>query len=668
MISCKRMYRSAMLLSMALIPQLFLASGIQAATGDTEEAFTLGEVVVTAKNGGVEATQAVNEVTAEDIKARNARTLDEAIELLPGLNVRSGGEGVPRIDIRGLRTRHVLLLLDGIPINSAADQQFDPTFIPVENIAKIKLTVGPSSVLYGQGGLAGVINIITKKGTKTFRGTASYEAGDRQEYLFRSSVGGSKDKFDFFLSGSAYKQTSFPLSDNFDPTSLQDKGYRKNSDHERNNVFGNFGFQATEDLNLALTFNYLQGEYGKPSSIIPNTPNVNQTVAWNLSHGRDIFASSVKYQRVEDLEGFSVQLAGDYTPSGPFSLRTWAFYNQLDQNELQYTNSSFTTLNSDYDVTSRIMGLAIQPKFDLGRGGAVTAGFAVEGDKWENDDNMGTSDLTKRFDIYSLSLQYEVEPVKNLGLVVGYGHYWQDRSKHSDDDFSVMAGAHYDLFTGTRIKAAFQRNIRFPSLEQLYSTSGGNDNLKTERTYQYEIGLEQKLPGNSIISLTGFRTDAKNFIEKDSTDTNRNFQKYRFYGFEVAAQTRFIDNLVLRTSYSYMDSKDRSADATKDELQYRPKNKYTFEGWYDFSFGLTPYVSVQYVSDQVTYDRIRASQSIAYKMNDYTLVNVKLSQRFLKNRLNVYFGVNNIFDDNYETSYGYPQEGRFIYGGVGVSI
>ncbi len=99
-----------------------------------------------------------------EIQERGARTLDEALTLVPGLFVRTGGEGSPRIDIRGFRTRHVQLLLDGIPINSTFDGQFDPSTIGVENIAAIKVTTGGGSVLYGEGGNGGVINIITKKG------------------------------------------------------------------------------------------------------------------------------------------------------------------------------------------------------------------------------------------------------------------------------------------------------------------------------------------------------------------------------------------------------------------------------------------------------------------------------------------------------------------------
>ena len=56
------------------------------------------------------------------------------------------------------------------------------------------------------------------------------------------------------------------------------------------------------------------------------------------------------------------------------------------------------------------------------------------------------------------------------------------------------------------------------------------------------------------------------------------------------------------------------------------------------------------------------------QLDNYTLVNVKLSQRFYKDRAAIYFGVNNLFDRNYETAYGFPQAGRFIYVGAEFHI
>jgi len=72
---------------------LALPGVIWGQTGDSPEAYTLGEIVVSAEKPIVESVGTNREVTAEDIQNKGARTLDEALELLPGVNIRTGGEG-----------------------------------------------------------------------------------------------------------------------------------------------------------------------------------------------------------------------------------------------------------------------------------------------------------------------------------------------------------------------------------------------------------------------------------------------------------------------------------------------------------------------------------------------------------------------------------------------
>lgn len=655
----------SLLITVTLLTMPLLVNAETEDTGDETSAFTLGEIVVTGKKPGVEATGTVREVTSADIEASGARTLDEAINLLPGVNIRTGGEGVPRIDIRGFRTRHVVLLLDGVPFNSAFDQQFDPTRIPVENIARIKVTTGPSSVLYGQGGLGGVINIITKKGTKKFSGMAGIETGDHEPYRAKGSVGGSAGKFDFFLSGSAEKTDSFPLSDDFRPTSLQGKGYRGNSDNERNNVYANVGFSPTKDLTFGLTFTYTSGEYGKPASIILES--------------LDPFASSAKYVRVNDLNGYSVQLAMDYQATDRFSLRSWFFFNQLDQLETQYDDqymTSWTKANGSYryDSSSDVIGVSLQPKYDMGKAGVITMGLSVEKDGWDNNgftttapDTFTYDDESKSVSLYSASVEYEVSPLKDFGLVIGYGHHWQDRDERSDNGWSLLTSVHYDVARDTRLKAAFQRNIRFPSIRQLYEKPSDNPSLQPERAYLWQVGVEQKLPGKSKVGLTGFYTTAKNFIQKDdTTEKNENHAEYRFKGIELSGETNIVPKLLLRASYTYTDSEDTTPG--RDEFQYTPAHRVTLEGKYDFDFGLTPYIAFLFTGDQYTYTKNSVTPVRKASMSDFAVVNVKLTQKLLKDRLSVYIGVDNLFDENYETSYGFPQPGRFIFGGLEFRI
>jgi outer membrane cobalamin receptor len=105
----------------------------------------------------IEEVGTTRRITRADIEVRNARTLDEALRLLPGVYVRTGCDGTPRIDLRGFRSRHVLLLVNGVPVNSTADGQFDPARISTATIREIKVSYGSSSVLYGDNAMAGVV-------------------------------------------------------------------------------------------------------------------------------------------------------------------------------------------------------------------------------------------------------------------------------------------------------------------------------------------------------------------------------------------------------------------------------------------------------------------------------------------------------------------------------
>lgn len=662
-----------------------------------EIVYSLGEVVVQGKMGGVESVSTVYRVTEEDISISGARNLNEAMDLLPGVNVMVGGDAVPKIDIRGFRPRHNILLLDGIPINSTYDQQFNPSIIPVEHIAEIKMTTGASSVLYGQGGLGGVINIITKKGFQGLHGMVGSEAGQGDSYLGKGSISGGDEKFNFFLSASSTRRNHFPLSDDFEDTPLESGQNRENSDKENSNFFANVGYDAGKDLRLGLTFNYLLGEYGLPVVVYDSAT--------------DAFAPNKKFERMDDFEGFSLQVAGDYHPGdSPLSVRGWAYYNQMDEEHNRYCSDQYDGFTCDpllktfnLDDTVTVKGLSLQPKVDFREAGVLTFGLSAQQDTWESKGQAWTEwssawppgylledvDDDKDTEVYSGALQYEYTPLPGLGLVFGYARYYQERddpagsgdidqgghilpaTDDSDHDNSIMAGAYYDITHTTRLKTAFQRNVRFPSIRQLYDEDSGNPALKTERVYHYTAGIEQKLPGNIRLTIDGYRSIANDFIEKDSrrSEQFQNFDKYLFTGVELTADICTFRNLVLRTSYSFLHTKDK-ADTGRDELQYRPEHRIAVEGRYNFDCGFTPYISLLYVANQFYYERGGNPWDPPAKaeLDDYTVINLKLNQKLSRDKGMLYLGADNIFDEDYQQSYGYPLSGRFIYGGIEVEF
>ncbi len=131
------------------------------------EAFDLGEIFVTTeKPPAVQDVAVTTVITEEQIKATNSHTIAEALTYVPGVRVSTGRKNEPNIQIRGLDQSRTLILIDGVPYYETNFGKLDLNQIPVDNVAKIEVTKGGASVLYGPNSLAGVINIITKKPSK----------------------------------------------------------------------------------------------------------------------------------------------------------------------------------------------------------------------------------------------------------------------------------------------------------------------------------------------------------------------------------------------------------------------------------------------------------------------------------------------------------------------
>lgn len=629
------------------------------------QAYTLGEVVVSLKKVGVESVGTVREITAEDIEITGAETLDEALAMLPGLSIKTGGSGVPRIDIRGLRSRHIVLLLDGIPFNSTNDGQFDPTLIPVESIARIKVSYGNHSVLYGDGGLAGTINIITKRGADKVRAQATIEAGERDRWLEKVSLSGGNDKVNFFASGSILNSDGYPLSDDFEKTKFEDGDLRLNSDKERRNVFLNLGFTPSDALNIGFVINYLDGEYGIP-------PNV-------LDSKKDPFANNQKYDRVDDQEGISAQLSASYDLPGPVDIRGSVYINELDEESNRYDDETYSTQENlnlkglfHQNSETRITGGNLQINYDLAKAGAFTVGLGTKKEEFDADgwtvEKKGKQtdfDESAETKTHSFSCEYEVVPFKDIGMVAGYSHHWFDKDSGDDEDQgSFIVGSHYDITEQTRLGASFARKIRFPSIRQLYDKDDGNTDLTEEKSDNWEVAITHRFSPDTRISITGFHMDVEDYIEKDDDTPYLNHDEYRFKGIEFSAETRAVKNLMLRAGYTYMESEDRSDGSGKDELQYRPEHKLSLEANYSFAHGFSTYIGILHEADQYTYSRSTPLEK--RKMSDYTLVDLRVEKE-IAGSVRLYVGVDNLFDHDYEESYGLPREGRLFYGGIRIT-
>ena len=418
-------------------------------------------------------------------------------------------------------------------------------------------------------------------------------------------------------------------------------------------------YAITDENRVGLTVSHVTGDNGKP-------PVTNYDK-------NDLFSSKTKYERIDDLDSTMVQAAFAHDGGGPIDYRGWAYFSQTDTEENGYDDAGYDTqlLSGAFsqDSTVRIAGVHAQAGYTFSDASKATLGMTAEEESWEADgfevdkkNNAVDFSSDEDMNTYSLALEYERKLSDRWQLVMGYGHHFQHRDETDDDDFSYMIGTSCDLTDTTRLKANHARKIRFPSLKQLYDESAGNEDLNREITMHYELGVEQQITTKTQLNVTGFVIDATDFIEKDDTTSiYENYQDLLFYGIESELTMRPLENLQIRCGLTWMETEDRSDDNSRDDLQYRPKWKVTLDSQYDFSFGLRASGSVIYVGEQYFYDKNDVEKK---KLNDFTLVNLKLSQKIPTTSFEVYAGVDNLFDEDYEESYGLPQPGRLLYTGL----
>lgn len=99
------------------------------------------------------------------IEQSGRRDLGELLQTAPGVVVtQAGGPGqASRISIRGSSANQVLVLVDGVPLNSAISGSADLSRVALETVDKITVRTGAQSARYGPRAMAGVIEIETRK-------------------------------------------------------------------------------------------------------------------------------------------------------------------------------------------------------------------------------------------------------------------------------------------------------------------------------------------------------------------------------------------------------------------------------------------------------------------------------------------------------------------------
>src|SRR3972149_6629633 len=166
----------------------------------------MDEVVVTATRSEALRSQipaSITVISRKEIEEGQAATLSEVLRDVPGLDVvQQGGAGkTTSIFIRGAESRHTLVLIDGIRVNSPTAGGFDFADLNIGDVERIEIVRSPLSTLYGSDAIGWVIQIITKRGTVS-SATVGFEGGSYGTAREDISAEGKKDNYDLALTAS----------------------------------------------------------------------------------------------------------------------------------------------------------------------------------------------------------------------------------------------------------------------------------------------------------------------------------------------------------------------------------------------------------------------------------------------------------------------------------
>lgn len=165
----------------------------------------LPDVVITGEPNQTSLDKTVNKIkiiSQERIQAQGAQTLQQVLGQEMNIRLQNDNLLGSSLSLQGLGGQNVKILIDGVPIIGRQNGNIDLSQINLASIERIEIIEGPMSVMYGTDATGGVINLITKKGSRdkvTFSPSAFYESSGT--YNVRGTLSAAGKKVDGSVTG-----------------------------------------------------------------------------------------------------------------------------------------------------------------------------------------------------------------------------------------------------------------------------------------------------------------------------------------------------------------------------------------------------------------------------------------------------------------------------------
>ena len=467
------------------------------------------EIVVTASalpEKADETPASITVVTKQDIDQQAARDVSDVLREVPGLTLsRTGSRGkAVSLFTRGAASTATLVLWNGIELNNPFFAGFDWGQFSTAGVEQIEVVRGPYSALYGSDAVAGVVNVITAPKSSGIHG--DFEAGGHG--LRNAQLGAN------------YVSTSMQFAATAEHR--QDNGFAPNDDYTQND--GSLWWRWTPFASLSIGAAARRNAYALG---VPFNNDATGALLVPSPHRRG--------------EGHERQLAVPISQTLGKAGYDLTLSENRRTDDFRDPDDPFGLVEARTQSTTRRARFAAHV--------ATFLGPVVGGGEWS---------------------RATVDDANNFGVNLA-GARRTDRSyfaedRYASDRFEVTAGVRRDEYStfgaqtsprlaaavilgGTKLRAAYGRGFRAPSIGELYYPFSGNPHLDAEHSRSFEAGID-----HGPFSATVFTSTYRDLIFFDpSTFVFANIGRAKSNGAEVGYKQQFTPALMAGISYTYLE-------------------------------------------------------------------------------------------------------------------
>jgi len=563
-----------------------------------------------------ESGRSIIKIDSTHLKKFSGRSISELLSTMPGIialgNASITGQNL-RYSIRGSNNNQVLILIDGVRISdpSRIDNDFDINFLNINEIESIEVLKGALSSLYGSSASAGVINITTKKSSKS---------ESLRIDLFTGTENDTKRKLDnltYFSTNLGFNKDLSFLKLGLNLSTLNTNGMSAISTGSEIDNFSKYNF----NLNLSnqdgpiewfVILNKSQIKNGYDNSFPIEDANF-----IGLSFLESV-SSRFKYQygkgEISITAGFQ-NTSREYRDNYPLTFKS--------------TNKSAEILNK-FKFSDKIYSVQ---------------GILFQDSRYEGVPNVSQVGLYSNLVFLS---------GKNLNFSFG-GRINNHQTYGNFFTYSINPSYNVDFKESENIKIFATLNSAFiaPSLYQLYDPYSGNKNLLPEESISKEIGIEM-INQKRNLSIVFFEREENpkiiyeyDFLTFVGGYTNSSSDLI-FRGVEIDYSKKILKKTDFNFNYTFNELK-------KGTLQRLPKHSFNES----ITYNLKNNIQLTFI---YRYRGKREALGGKEVLNSYGLTD--LNYTFSKDRIKLNFWINNLFNKEFVEILNYSSKGRNLRFGI----